>query len=160
MKLMLIKLMILWSSVSLVLKTPMSLGLILMTQTITVIIFMNSVLYSSWFPMITFMMMIGGLLIMFMYMSSIASNEKFKIKINLAIILIIMFMINDEMMIETQINEIQEMETSSNLNFSLTSIFNNKSMLLTIMLVLYLLLTMISITKMVKHHMGPLRKMN
>nr|WRY72393.1 NADH dehydrogenase subunit 6 [Agnesiella irma] len=160
MKLMLIKLMMIFSSIILIMNNPMSMGLILMTQTITIIIFMNKIMISSWFAMIMFMMMIGGLLIMFMYMSSIASNEKFKTKINIILVFLIMIIISDEMIINNQINENQEMILTNNLNFSMTKIYSEKSMMLTIMLVLYLLLTMISVTKMVKHNKGPLRAMN
>nr|UBT70834.1 NADH dehydrogenase subunit 6 [Eupteryx gracilirama] len=160
MKSIFIKIMVILSSTTLFMTNPMSMGLILMTQTMMVIIYMNLIMTSSWFSMATFMMMIGGLLIMFMYMSSIASNEKFKMNINIIIIILLMMMITDEMMIEQQINENQELNISNNMNLSLTKIYNNKSMMITIMLVLYLLLTMISVTKMVKHHKGPLRAMN
>nr|UFK32275.1 NADH dehydrogenase subunit 6 [Eurhadina fusca] len=160
MKFMLIKLMMIMSSFMVVMNHPMSMGLILMLQTMTIIIIMNKILSSSWFAMISFMMMIGGLLIMFMYMSSIASNEKFKLKINMIIIMIYMILLQDEMMIQNQINEVQEMMETKQLNLSLTKIYNKKSMMITLMLVLYLLLTMISVTKMVKHHKGPLRSNN
>nr|UFK32236.1 NADH dehydrogenase subunit 6 [Aguriahana digitata] len=160
MKMLMIKIMMIFSSITLIMNNPMSMGLILLMQTITVIMFMNKIMISSWFAMITFMMMVGGLLIMFMYMSSIASNEKFKLKINLMIIMLIMVIIHDEMTLSNQINETQELVMTSNFNLSLTKIYNEKSMMLTTMLVLYLLLTMISVTKMVKHHKGPLRAIN
>nr|UFK32262.1 NADH dehydrogenase subunit 6 [Eurhadina dongwolensis] len=160
MKFLLIKLTTVISSFILIMNHPMSMGLMLMIQTITIIILMNKILSSSWFAMITFLMMIGGLLIMFMYMSSIASNEKFKLKFNIMFLLIILIMIQDEMMLETQINEMQDMIETKNMNLSLSKIYNEKSMMLTVMLVLYLLLTMISVTKMVKHHKGPLRTNN
>uniref|UniRef100_UPI003002A81C NADH dehydrogenase subunit 6 n=1 Tax=Thailocyba longilobula TaxID=3019674 RepID=UPI003002A81C len=159
MKLILMKAMMIMSSVNLIMKNPMSLGLSLMMQTMLMIFLMNKMLTSSWFAMITFMMMIGGLLIMFMYMSSIASNEKFKIKINMIIIITIMMLMYDEMMLKNQINEMMNFSLTE-FNFSLTKIYNEESMLLTMMLVLYLLLTMISVTKLVKHHSGPLRAMN
>nr|ATF28666.1 NADH dehydrogenase subunit 6 [Typhlocyba sp. EMHAU-15062510] len=160
MKLLTIKMMMIFSSVIMIMNNPMSMGLMLLLQTITVIMFFNKILTSSWFAMITFMMMIGGLLIMFMYMSSIASNEKFKININMIFIMLIMLIISDEMLISSQINEKQEITETSNLNFSLTKIYNEKSMMFTVLLVLYLLLTMISVTKMVKHNKGPLRAIN
>nr|YP_010582919.1 NADH dehydrogenase subunit 6 [Aguriahana triangularis]UGN61339.1 NADH dehydrogenase subunit 6 [Aguriahana triangularis] len=160
MKMMMMKIMMIFSSIVLIMNNPMSMGLVLLMQTTMVIIFMNKIMTSSWFSMITFMMMIGGLLIMFMYMSSIASNEKFKIKFNMIMLAIILIIIYDEMMFENQINENQEFLKTNNFNFSLTKIYNEKSMMLTIMLVMYLLLTMISVTKMVKHHKGPLRSIN
>nr|YP_010583010.1 NADH dehydrogenase subunit 6 [Yangisunda tiani]UGN61456.1 NADH dehydrogenase subunit 6 [Yangisunda tiani] len=159
---MTMKLMMIISSLNLVMNNPMSMGFLLMTQTMMMILLMNKMMTSSWFTMITFMMMIGALLIMFMYMSSIASNEKFKMKANMMIIILIMLtmLISEEMMLESQIKETIEYKTTNNFNMSLTKIYNKKSMMLTIMLVMYLLLTMISVTKLVKHHKGPLRAMN
>nr|QZZ18367.1 NADH dehydrogenase subunit 6 [Yangisunda tiani] len=159
MKLILMKLMMIISTMTLTLNNPMALGFMLMTQTMLMIFIMNKMMSSSWFAMITFMMMIGGLLIMFMYMSSIASNEKFKMKINLMIILMIMIIMTDEMIMENQIYEPMNIGFME-FNFSLTKFYNKKSMMMTILLVMYLLLTMISVTKLVKHHKGPLRAMN
>nr|WRY72497.1 NADH dehydrogenase subunit 6 [Yangida basnetti] len=159
MKLTFMKMMIITSSSTLIMNNPMSMGLTLLVQTMMMILLMNKMLSSSWFVMITFMMMIGGLLIMFMYMSSIASNEKFKLNVNWTLMMVIMIIITDEMMLENQINELLDVSFKE-FNLSLTKIYNIKSMTLTILLVMYLLLTMISVTKLVKHHKGPLRVMN
>nr|UFK32158.1 NADH dehydrogenase subunit 6 [Michalowskiya breviprocessa] len=157
MKMMMMKFMIVISSVISMLKSPMSMGMMLLLQTMMMIMLMNLIMVSSWFTMITFLMMIGGLLILFTYMSSIASNEKFKLKINLTMIMIILLMLTDEMMINWQINENQELMELDSKDYSLTKLYNKKSMIMTIMLVMYLLLTMISVSKIVKHHEGPLR---
>lgn len=135
-------------------------GLILLIQTITVIIFINKILPSSWFAIIMFIIIIGGLLVIFMYIRRIASNEKFKPRINVVLILIIILIISDEIIFRNQIIENQELLQRRNLNFSITKIYSEKSIILTIMLVLYLLLTIISVTKIVKHHKGPLRAIN
>nr|QUI77281.1 NADH dehydrogenase subunit 6 [Mitjaevia dworakowskae] len=157
MKILIMKVMMIFGSIIPFLKNPMSMGFLLMIQTMLIIILMNKMLSSSWFMMVTFLMMIGGLLIIFSYMSSIASNEKFKLKFNLIFMMIIMLIITDEMMLENQINENQNILFSTSVDLSLIKIYNSKSMLMTIMLVLYLLITMISVSKMVKHHEGPLR---
>nr|YP_010415467.1 NADH dehydrogenase subunit 6 [Ziczacella heptapotamica]USC52157.1 NADH dehydrogenase subunit 6 [Ziczacella heptapotamica] len=157
MKILLMKMMMIISSMTPFFKNPMSMGFLLMMQTMLMIILMNKIMYTSWFTMVTFLMMIGGLLIIFSYMSSIASNEKFKFKFNLILIMIIMFIIIDEMMLDQQINEKQDIKLTINTDLSLIKIYNNKSMLMTILMVLYLLITMISVSKIVKHHEGPLR---
>nr|UFA47113.1 NADH dehydrogenase subunit 6 [Mitjaevia diana] len=157
MKILIMKTMMVISSMTLFMKNPMSMGFLLLFQTLMMILLMNKILITSWFVMITFLMMIGGLVIIFIYMSSIASNEKFKIKLNLFLLLIIGLMILDEMILDNQINEKQELNFSMNIDLSLIKIYNTKSMLMTIMLVLYLLITMISVSKMVKHYEGPLR---
>nr|UFA47099.1 NADH dehydrogenase subunit 6 [Mitjaevia bifurcata] len=157
MKILIMKIMMIIGSMTPFMKNPMSMGFLLLFQTLMMIMLMNKMLISSWFAMITFLMMIGGLVIIFTYMSSIASNEKFKIKINLVLVLLIMLMIMDEMIFDNQINEKQVINFSSNIDLSLIKIYNSKSMLMTIMLVLYLLITMISVSKMVNQHEGPLR---
>nr|YP_010952967.1 NADH dehydrogenase subunit 6 [Empoascanara angkhangica]WMQ52410.1 NADH dehydrogenase subunit 6 [Empoascanara angkhangica] len=157
MKIFLLKMMVMISSLTPFMKNPMSMGFLLMIQTMMMIILMNKIMETSWFMMVTFLMMIGGLLIIFSYMSSIASNEKFKIKFNLMLFTLIIIIIIDEMLFDHQINEKQEVMFSTNTDLSLIKIYNYKSMYMTIMLVMYLLITMISVSKMVKHHDGPLR---
>lgn len=149
-----------FSSISLFLRNPISIGIILILQTITIIIFIRTIIESSWFAISTFIIIIGGLLIMFIYIRRIASNEKFKVKINLTIILIYIIIFYDQIIIEYQINETQNILLTNSFNFSLTKIYNKKSIFLTILLVLYLLLTIIAVTKIVKHHKGPLRAIN
>nr|ATC73056.1 NADH dehydrogenase subunit 6 [Cuerna sp. EMHAU-2015-Zz052311] len=157
---MLIKMMILMSTLVPFMMNPMSMGIILLFQTMLMTFLMNKMMFSSWFSMITFLMMVGGLLILFMYMSSIASNEKFKLKMNLTLMTLIIILISEEMINENQVNEIQGMIFSSLECSSMTKLYNKKSMLITISLILYLLLTMIVVTKIVKHHEGPLRSKN
>nr|YP_010363509.1 NADH dehydrogenase subunit 6 [Atkinsoniella thaloidea]UNZ12610.1 NADH dehydrogenase subunit 6 [Atkinsoniella thaloidea] len=160
MKMMLIKLMTLMVTMIPFLMNPLSMGVILLIQTLLMTMLMNKMMYSSWFPMITFLMMVGGLLILFTYMSSIASNEKFKLKLNLSILLMILIMITEEMMNENQINEMQNLLNLTEEYYSMIKLYNKKSMMLTIILVMYLLLTMIVVSKIVKHHEGPLRSKN
>nr|YP_010952928.1 NADH dehydrogenase subunit 6 [Empoascanara plamka]WMQ52371.1 NADH dehydrogenase subunit 6 [Empoascanara plamka] len=157
MKFILLKLMMMLSSLMSFLKNPMSMGFLLMTQTMMMIMLMNMILTTSWFSMITFLMVIGGLLIIFMYMSSIASNEKFKMKINLSLVIIILVVITDELLMENQSEENMMILLPKDMNLSLTKIYNLKSMMMTIMMVMYLLITMICVSNIVKHHEGPLR---
>nr|YP_010952941.1 NADH dehydrogenase subunit 6 [Empoascanara alami]YP_010952980.1 NADH dehydrogenase subunit 6 [Empoascanara hongkongica]WMQ52384.1 NADH dehydrogenase subunit 6 [Empoascanara alami]WMQ52423.1 NADH dehydrogenase subunit 6 [Empoascanara hongkongica] len=160
MKFMIMKIMLIISSAATLMKNPMSLGILLMTQTMMMILLINTILSTSWFAMITFLMMIGGLLIIFMYMSSIASNEKFKIKMNLTLMILILLLMTDDMLIENQPKETQMMELSYDNDLSLIKIYNMKSMMMTIMMVLYLLITMVCVSNIVKHHYGPLRSYN
>nr|YP_010835921.1 NADH dehydrogenase subunit 6 [Apphia sp. 1 SJ-2023a]WGC89440.1 NADH dehydrogenase subunit 6 [Apphia sp. 1 SJ-2023a] len=157
MKMMIMKMMIIISMMIVWLKNPMSMGIMLLLQTSMTIFFMNKILVSSWFTMITFLMMIGGLLIIITYMSSVSSNEKFSLNMNLTFLAMMILIIMDETM-EYQINENQEMIFINSFEqMSMIKLYNNKSFMLTILMVNYLLLTMIVITKIVKHYKGPLR---
>nr|QGT34982.1 NADH dehydrogenase subunit 6 [Evacanthus heimianus] len=157
MKMLMIKMMMINSLLIIWLKNPMSMGFMLLLQTMIMILFMNKILTSSWFVMITFLMMIGGLLIIISYMSSISSNEKFKFNLNLTMILIFLIIYLDEMF-ENQINEVQDLIFMKSVEqISMIKLYNSKTFLMTILLVNYLLLTMIVISKIVKHYKGPLR---
>nr|YP_011017966.1 NADH dehydrogenase subunit 6 [Amritodus flavoscutatus]WQF70197.1 NADH dehydrogenase subunit 6 [Amritodus flavoscutatus] len=160
MKMNLMKFMVFIISLAPLMNTPMSLGILLMIQTFMMITLINKMMVNSWICMITFLMMIGGLLIIFIYMSSLASNEKFKINLKLMFLLILMMMLIDEMLNDLQIMESQLLLNMSMEQLSLSKIYNKKSMVITIMMVIYLLLTMIVVTKMVKHYEGPLRSKN
>nr|YP_009907553.1 NADH dehydrogenase subunit 6 [Bothrogonia yunana]QLI54109.1 NADH dehydrogenase subunit 6 [Bothrogonia yunana] len=138
-------------------KNPVSMGGLLLLQTTLMTLLINKMMMSAWYAMITFLMMVGGLLILFTYMSSIASNEKFKLKINLTLITLFMIVITEEMMNENQTEEKEKLINMTEEYTSMTKIYNKKSMIMTMLLVMYLLLTMIVSTKIVKHNEGPLR---
>nr|YP_010610475.1 NADH dehydrogenase subunit 6 [Cyphonia clavata]WAP90802.1 NADH dehydrogenase subunit 6 [Cyphonia clavata] len=155
MKMMTLKMMMCLSLISTTLKTPMSMMSTLLMQTLLSILLMNKNSNSSWFPMITFMMMIGGIMIIFMYMSSINSNKKFKFNMKSMLVLMLMIFMMEEMMTENLTTEMQKL-TGTMEEYSLSKMYN-KTMAMTTTMVLYLLLTMISINKIIKNFEGPLR---
>nr|ATC73005.1 NADH dehydrogenase subunit 6 [Empoasca sp. EMHAU_031203] len=157
MKMVMIKLMMMINTMMPFMKNPMSMGALLLMQTMLMVNLNNKISQSSWLAMITFLMMIGGLLIIFSYISSIASNEKFKLNINVTFLLVSILMVTDEFILETQINENQEISCNKFMDLSMIKIYGQKSMFMTILLVIYLLVTMISVSKIVNHHKGPLR---
>nr|YP_011036794.1 NADH dehydrogenase subunit 6 [Macropsidius duuschulus]WRK21476.1 NADH dehydrogenase subunit 6 [Macropsidius duuschulus] len=158
MKFLIMKMMTMLSMFIPMMKTPLSLGTILMAQTILSTMLMNKMMLNSWFPMITFLMMIGGMMVLFMYMSSIASNEKFKMNMNLTMMFSILLIMTEDLMTNVQINEKQDLIMITNQEtISMLKLYNNKSYMITLLLILILLLTMISISKIVMFHKGPLR---
>nr|YP_010736946.1 NADH dehydrogenase subunit 6 [Chinaocerus tubulatus]WEP24833.1 NADH dehydrogenase subunit 6 [Chinaocerus tubulatus] len=161
MKMNIMKIMMMMISILPIMKTPMSMGMMLMTQTMLMTMLMNKTMTTSWLSMITFLMMIGGLLILFIYMSSLASNEKFKINLKMMIIMLMIMWMSEDLMQNMQINEMQALHNIEYTEqLSLNKLYNKKSMTITLITVLYLLLTMITVTKLVKHYEGPLRSKN
>nr|YP_009692097.1 NADH dehydrogenase subunit 6 [Hypsauchenia hardwickii]QEG98436.1 NADH dehydrogenase subunit 6 [Hypsauchenia hardwickii] len=154
MKFLMMKLMLLNSMMAVTMKNPMSLSIILLTQTMMMILMMNTIFNSSWIPMITFLIMIGGLLIIFMYISSINSNEKFKLNFKMTLMLIFFMIGAEEMLNSYQIMEEQMIE--NNLSMSMSKLYN-KTMMVTMMLIMYLIITMITVNKIIKMFYGPLR---
>nr|YP_010990601.1 NADH dehydrogenase subunit 6 [Nisia atrovenosa]WOW98928.1 NADH dehydrogenase subunit 6 [Nisia atrovenosa] len=78
MKMISLLLLILNSMNLLFLNSSMSIGLIIIIQTILISMKINMMIKNPWFSFIIFITMIGGMMIMFIYMSSIASNQKLK----------------------------------------------------------------------------------
>nr|YP_011014846.1 NADH dehydrogenase subunit 6 [Epyhemisphaerius bistriatus]WQB38527.1 NADH dehydrogenase subunit 6 [Epyhemisphaerius bistriatus] len=158
------KLMFLNTMMTPMMKHPISLGSMLMMQTILVSIYMSKWSKSSWFSYILFITIIGGMMVMFMYMASIASNEKFKPKyfsMYTASIMTI-YMITSVMLetLETlekknemkmMLMELEEMKTMS-------KFFNLNKMNVTIAMMTILLLTMVSVTTISSTFEGPLKK--
>nr|YP_010235792.1 NADH dehydrogenase subunit 6 [Bambusicaliscelis flavus]QTD82410.1 NADH dehydrogenase subunit 6 [Bambusicaliscelis flavus] len=152
------------STITPFMKHPVSMGSLLMTQTILICMISSMKFYSPWYSYILFITIIGGMMVMFMYMSSIASNEKFKMismkKIMLIMIMFITFMIinkfkhtmNLEKLNENKLflMEFEEMKSTSKF------LYLNK-MNLTVMMMITLLITMTAITNIASSHEGPLK---
>nr|YP_010478439.1 NADH dehydrogenase subunit 6 [Orosius sp.]UVI59883.1 NADH dehydrogenase subunit 6 [Orosius sp.] len=157
MKMMVMKCMMAISMVTFSMKTPMSLGVLLLMMTTLSTILISLIAASAWMPMIMFLMLIGGLLILFMYMSSIASNEKFNSNIKLLFLSMFIFILPYENLMSEFINNELLESTMTLESISMIKIYNKKTFMITIMLFLYLLLSMIVVTKITKIFKGPLR---
>nr|YP_009987554.1 NADH dehydrogenase subunit 6 [Ishiharodelphax matsuyamensis]QBZ38027.1 NADH dehydrogenase subunit 6 [Ishiharodelphax matsuyamensis] len=144
-------------------KHPISLGTILMIQSLTSSLFTILMTKNSWYSMILFITFSSGLMIMFMYMSSISSNEKFKWSFKILIfILMNLFMLFlfklDKLILFKQNWMEQEIFLSENeekksicKNLSTNKIF----MFYTITTLI--LLTLISISNLINSFEGPLK---
>nr|APX40132.1 NADH dehydrogenase subunit 6 [Chaetocnema arida] len=141
-------------------KHPMSYGLTLLIQTIEISMITGMLNYNFWYSYILFLIMIGGLLILFIYMTSIASNEKFKFNLNMIIMMILMLIftlyMNNyyQMMMEypNMFNEYMNMFNSFN------KYMNFPNFMLTMIMMIYLFITLILVVKITKSKYGPLRQ--
>nr|WNL54456.1 NADH dehydrogenase subunit 6 [Amitermes sp. B MLW-2023a] len=142
-------------------KHPMAMGLMLLIQT-TMVCLISGTMYSSfWFSYILFMIMIGGMLVLFMYMTSLASNEMFspsnKMLMTSSVLLpILMYMMptvtnNKEMNMHNTMMENEILTTT-------TVMYNQMMGTMTTLLVLYMLLTLIVVVNIINVSKGPLRQ--
>lgn len=126
-----------------------------------------------WFSYILFLVFLGGLLVLFIYVTSLASNEIFSISTATIIplllgtgILITILIILDSSFISIGANNSEGLNILNNLFYheesatSLTKLYNGPTRLITLTLVLYLFLTLIAVVKITKINQGPLRKRN
>nr|YP_009463597.1 NADH dehydrogenase subunit 6 [Argynnis sagana]AUW36023.1 NADH dehydrogenase subunit 6 [Argynnis sagana] len=139
-------------------------------------LFMSGMLINTyWFSYILFLIFLGGLLVLFIYVSSIASNELFKISIlnkmlfSMSIFYIIIisfyfknnlnfmnFSINDDMM--NFFNLL--LFTNNEYNFNLMKLYNEQTYLMMMMMIIYLFITLIAVIKITNIFFGPLRSYN
>lgn len=150
-------------------KSPIFILIILIRLTLLITFKINLILY-SWIPFFIFLTIIGGLIVIYIYITSLANNELFSININNFIInfikLFLIFSIyiyinlkNNEINLFNIINSISWINT--NLNFNL-NLFNtlykenyNKS---TYFIIIYLYFRIICIIKICLKFKAPLRQ--
>nr|QWL15076.1 NADH dehydrogenase subunit 6 [Epuraea sp.] len=145
---------------------PLSLGMILLIQTIIVSLISGKLSYNYWFSYILFLVMIGGLLILFIYMTSITSNKKFKFSfklfsliIYLSIMTLFILSINQFIFNNFSINmDMTNFIMNKSNSYSSIKFFNNPNYMIMIMIFNYLLITLIAVTKISKTEKGPLRQ--
>nr|WKU84157.1 NADH dehydrogenase subunit 6 [Serichlamys sp. ECU1] len=150
---------------------PLSMGLILLIQTILITCIMGMMSQTFWFSYILFLIFIGGMLILFIYVTSLASNEMFSPPKKMWWLLILLFMliiiIINYMMDKTwlfNMNNNNEIKSLMNINLfmkenmlNLNKLYNYPTNMMTIMMINYLLLTMIATVKITKLFYGPIR---
>nr|QHE65383.1 NADH dehydrogenase subunit 6 [Ledra auditura] len=151
------------SSLCCFLSNPMSMGLLLLIYSFLISFMIGKVMVSSWFCIVLVLVMIGGLLVIFMYVSSISSNESFNLNLLflLGLILIFLFFFED-FLLENQSFDLMKMMSDLNLSesFSLVKLYNGSCFILTFFLIIYLIFCMVVVSSIVKHFSGPLRSFN
>nr|QNE85580.1 NADH dehydrogenase subunit 6 [Pegomya bicolor] len=151
-------------------KHPLAMGLMLLIQTTIICLTLGLMTKSFWFSYILFLVFIGGMLVLFIYVTSLASNEMFSFSIKLMIISISIFLMMMTLLLFIDKFEIQfsnlEIQSIYNMNsymmensLSLNKLYNYPTNLLTILLMNYLFITLIAVVKITNLFKGPLRPM-
>nr|YP_002971029.1 NADH dehydrogenase subunit 6 [Hydrometra greeni]ACJ69492.1 NADH dehydrogenase subunit 6 [Hydrometra greeni] len=142
---------------------PIMMGFSILLQTLTLSMLMMMISNYSWTSYIIMLIMAGGMMVLFSYMASIASNQilktpqmKYIIVTMMVTILLIMFNYN-------KINLMYNIDLFNNMNINNLMIMkmnNMKSSMITIMILIYLFMTMMIINKITNINEGPIRMKN
>nr|UYI30622.1 NADH dehydrogenase subunit 6 [Aquatica sp. a XF-2022] len=141
---------------------PLSMGMILLIQTLLIALWMGSLSMNFWYSYILFIIMVGGMLILFIYMTSIASNEKFKL--SKSSFLLILPMVSIILFKDKLIPNMNSMNLDLLIKnkFLFTTSLNKflmyPMMLMSMTVIIYLLITLIAVSKITNIKSGPLRK--
>nr|AVN67610.1 NADH dehydrogenase subunit 6 [Asiablatta kyotensis] len=145
---------------------PLAMGLILLIQTVMISIISGILSQTFWFSYVLFLIFLGGMLILFIYVTSLASNEMFFLSTK--IMMSSMFILMSSFMI-LYLNKSPIIQNQEMLNFimlnnpiytSITKLYNQPTGIITILLASYLFLTLIAVVKIINIFKGPLRQMN
>nr|YP_009241709.1 NADH dehydrogenase subunit 6 [Mesophleps albilinella]AMP87976.1 NADH dehydrogenase subunit 6 [Mesophleps albilinella] len=151
---------------------PLPMGLMILIQTLLICILSGMLIKTYWFSYILFITFLGGLLVLFIYVSSIASNElffySFKLKMFSFILLFfsmtfLIFNFNNLFWMNLLNNADMNIFSYSIFNFNneykinISKLYNKQTFLLMLMLIIYLFITLIAIVKITNIFFGPLR---
>nr|YP_009116492.1 NADH dehydrogenase subunit 6 [Cherax boesemani]AJD80520.1 NADH dehydrogenase subunit 6 [Cherax boesemani] len=146
---------------------PLSMGLTLLTQTILICMLSGLFSPSFWFSYILFLIFLGGMLILFIYVSSLASNEAFKIHLKSSLLIVLSLSFTPVLILLDPLSFPSKffnsslflaLENKTNLTtLSTSSIYSLPSFPLTILVIMYLLLTLIVIVSIINTSSSPLR---
>nr|AYF56527.1 NADH dehydrogenase subunit 6 [Odontolabis cuvera fallaciosa] len=159
-------LMMIPTSLIMFMNHPLSAGLILLSQTIMIGMSTSMLMYSSWYSYILILIMIGGMLVLFMYMTSVASNEKFKFSMSISatmssiLMLNIMMFILDKWSYSSWLMNPESFSVTQTFSTSLNKYLNFPTISISMTLIMYLLVTLIAIIKIIDIKHGPLRHLN
>lgn len=135
---------------------PVRLIIIILAQTITLCLLIWTFNKIRWFSYILFLIFLGGLMVLFIYISSLASNEIFSLNLKRTISTYFYSTIILTIILITLVNQTKTQEFSSpEKRFRI--IFSYSIALPTITTIIYLLLTLIVVVKITSKYEGPLR---
>nr|YP_009692440.1 NADH dehydrogenase subunit 6 [Mesonemoura tritaenia]QEH58836.1 NADH dehydrogenase subunit 6 [Mesonemoura tritaenia] len=152
---------------------PLAMGLMLLVQTVFISILTGLMAQSFWFSYVLFLVFLGGLLVLFIYVTSLASNEMFSMSMKTLIpvimgssVIFFILIILDSSLINLSISNFEGLNMLNTAFYqeealnSLTKLYNGPTSLITLTLVLYLFLALIAVVKITKINQGPLRQSN
>nr|YP_010181533.1 NADH dehydrogenase subunit 6 [Eurycantha calcarata]QVD43194.1 NADH dehydrogenase subunit 6 [Eurycantha calcarata] len=140
-------------------KHPLTMGMIIIIQT-TFISIISGLMYKSfWFSFILFLMFIGGMMVLFIYMTSLVPNKMFSMSNKNITITMLMIMMMYMLLNSNYLMMNNDMNLLNNTTSMLMKMYNSPMNISIMLMALYLLFTMITVFKITDMNSGPLRMM-
>jgi len=147
---------------------PLSLGLTLLFQTVLISVGTGIFTHSYWFSYILFMIFLGGMLVLFIYVVSLASNDLFSFSLKtfvtytlvLVILTFILLFLDPIVTPHLSSLPLSSISTQPSTVHFIRWIYRNTLIIFTLFIILYLLLTLIVVVKITNLFKGPLRLSN
>ena len=144
---------------------PLLIGLIVLLLTILISRSVGLITSNLWISYILVLVLLGGLLVIFIYVSLLVSNELFLKKSYFPLIFLFVYLLSLTLLLfnsherERSSRNFTILETENNLGIEwLINFYSSYSSFLTVFLVLYLLLTLIAVVSVTKNDSSSLRR--
>nr|ARH54725.1 NADH dehydrogenase subunit 6 [Trachys troglodytiformis] len=160
---LLLALMITSSLMFLMLNHPMSMGFNLLIQAVIISMMTGMMNLNFWYSYILFLVMIGGMLVLFIYMTSIASNEKFYYTMKMTMMMILSLIVTMYFFHQNNYMDINDITNNMNYmkNISWTMSLNKYFMfpmnILTMGMMMYLFIALMAVVKITKSEYGTMK---
>nr|QZP41039.1 NADH dehydrogenase subunit 6 [Geoscapheus dilatatus] len=144
---------------------PLAMGLILLIQTIMISMITGLSTQSFWFSYVLFLIFIGGMLVLFIYVTSLASNEMFIMSTKLLYLMmmimpLLVFLLKMNILNLANQESLMFLTINNSTPLPLLKLYSYPTGMLTIMMAIYLLITLIAVVKIINIFSGPLRQTN
>ena len=138
---------------------PLAIIFVLILQTIIISISIYSITQFPWFSYTLILVFLGGILILFTYISNIASNEIFKPNLKILFPLVLAPLITILITSPKQNLSLETKTISSEqfTNLAILKPFSASIMPMTLLMASYIILTLLTVVKIRKISQGPLR---
>nr|URX54367.1 NADH dehydrogenase subunit 6 [Calcaritermes nigriceps] len=144
-------------------KHPLAMGLMLLSQTMIICLISGLMYQSFWFQYILFMVFVGGMLVLFIYVTSLASNEMFSLSMKAMMVTTLTIPMMMSISGWTKMNSSEGVKFYNHMlmdeiNTLTSKFYNQPNGSMTILMVMYLLMTLIIVVKIINISSGPLRQ--
>nr|YP_009048858.1 NADH dehydrogenase subunit 6 [Paratrioza sinica]AID54947.1 NADH dehydrogenase subunit 6 [Paratrioza sinica] len=150
--------MIFFSTVMISLNQPLTLGLFILVQTVLICLVTRTLTSSSWIALSLFLVMVGGLMVIFTYVNSVCSNSKFALfnakQIPLYLITPFIIIFNQSYLFSFN----DTLQLKSLYNFEFLKLFLPLNLPSSMFMFIYLLIALMIMVNLTSTNKGPLRK--
>nr|QQQ88643.1 NADH dehydrogenase subunit 6 [Hyalella cajasi] len=138
--------------------SPLGMGAVVIIFSFFISLSMSLICTTSWFSLLLFMLFLSGMMIIFMYVCSLASNEAhyYSFGAVYAVLgLLMLSLIGSETSKATAVSGLLSIEAKS--SFLMYKIYSFSVYLFAVVLIIYLLITLIAVVKISVVSEGPVR---
>nr|UYB78441.1 NADH dehydrogenase subunit 6 [Alectorobius microlophi] len=127
---------------------PMMMIMIMILSTLILNFYMYLYMKYSWFILMITLLILGGLLVIFLYITSLTPNKKFNFNKTFIIMIPLILVLKFEQIMNPSISH------------QILYLFTPLSLILLMLTIMYLMLTLISIMRIIKSSMAPMKSTN